>query len=150
MKYNWHYYPREFFWYGRKSCTLDVKKYSNIYWYLDGILINLTIRSLIEVTKKRLAWRINYCCHFTFSSYRCSFVQKEPLAINEDCFKSFFIQRSIFFLYYSIAYAFRNTHVKFRAGIRKIVEVMNFFVTSCSTSRFWRADFKRVDRKSVV
>ena len=41
------------------------------------------------------------------------------------------------FHHYSIAYAFRNTHVKFQAGIRKIVEVMNFFVTSCSTSGFW-------------
>ena len=49
-----------------------------------------------------------------------------------------------FFFHYSIAYAFRNTHVKFQAGIRKIVEVMNFFVTSCSTSGFWCADFKRV------
>ena len=39
-----------------------------------------------------------------------------------------------FFHHYSIAYAFRNTHVKFQAGIRKIV---NFFVTSCSTSGFW-------------
>ena len=43
----------------------------------------------------------------------------------------------IFFHHYSIVYAFRNTHVKFQAGIRKIVEVMNFFVTSCSTSGFW-------------
>ena len=45
-----------------------------------------------------------------------------------------------FFYHYSIAYAFRNMHVKFQAGIRKIVGVMNFFVTSCSTSGFWRAD----------
>ena len=50
----------------------------------------------------------------------------------------------IFFHHCSIAYPFRNTHVKFQAGIRKIVDVMNFFVTSCSTSGFWRADFKRV------
>ena len=42
-----------------------------------------------------------------------------------------------FFHHYSIAYAFRNTHVKFHARIRTIVEVMNFFVTSCSTSGFW-------------
>ena len=55
------------------------------------------------------------------------------------------VKKSIFFFHhYSIAYAFRNTHVKFQAGIRKIVEVMNFFVTSYSTSGFWRADFKRV------
>ena len=42
----------------------------------------------------------------------------------------------IFFHHYSIAYAFRNMHVKFQARNRKIVEVMNFFVTSCSTSGF--------------
>ena len=37
------------------------------------------------------------------------------------------VKKSIFFFHhYSIAYAFRNTHVKFQAGIRKIVEVMNF------------------------
>ena len=42
-----------------------------------------------------------------------------------------------FFSSLLIAYAFRNTHVKFQAGIRKIVEVINFFVTSCSTSGFW-------------
>ena len=54
-------------------------------------------------------------------------------------------KKSLFFFnHYSIAYACRNTHVKFQAGIRKIVEVMNFFVTSCSISGFWRADFKRV------
>ena len=41
-----------------------------------------------------------------------------------------------FFHHYSIAYAFRNTHVKFQAGIRKIVEVTNFYVTSCSTCCF--------------
>ena len=42
------------------------------------------------------------------------------------------VKKSIFFFHhYSIAYPFRNTHVKFQAGIRKIVEVMNFFVTSC-------------------
>ena len=41
------------------------------------------------------------------------------------------VKKSIFFFHhYSIAYAFRNTHVKFQAGIRKIVEVMNFFVTA--------------------
>ena len=50
----------------------------------------------------------------------------------------------IFFHHYSIAYAFKNTHVKFLAGIRKIVEVMNFFVTSCSTSVFETENFKRV------
>ena len=50
----------------------------------------------------------------------------------------------IFFHHYSIAYAFRNTHVKFQTGIRKIVEVMNFFVTSCSTSVFGTKNFKRV------
>ena len=50
----------------------------------------------------------------------------------------------IFFYHYSIAYAFRNTHVKFQAGIRKIVEVMNFFVTSCSTSCFGTKNFKHV------
>ena len=49
-----------------------------------------------------------------------------------------------FFHHYSIAYAFRNTHVKFQAGIRKIVEYMNFFVTSCSTSVFGTKNFKRV------
>ena len=47
------------------------------------------------------------------------------------------VKKSIFFFHrYSIAYAFRNTHVKFQAGLRKIVEVMNFFVTSYSTSGF--------------
>ena len=35
------------------------------------------------------------------------------------------VKKSIFFFHrYSIAYAFRNTHVKFQAGIRKIVQVM--------------------------
>ena len=60
------------------------------------------------------------------------------------------VKKSIFFFHhYSIAYAFRNTHVKFQAGIRKIVEVMNFFVTSCSTSGFWRADFERVFLETI-
>ena len=47
------------------------------------------------------------------------------------------VKKSIFFFHHLIAYAFINTHVKFQAGIRKIVEVMNFFVTSCSISGFW-------------
>ena len=39
------------------------------------------------------------------------------------------VKKSIFFFHhYSIVYAFRNTHVKFQAGIRKIVEVINFCV----------------------
>ena len=49
-----------------------------------------------------------------------------------------------FFHHYSITYPFRNTHVEFQAGIRKIVEVMNFFVTSCSISCFETKNFKRV------
>ena len=55
------------------------------------------------------------------------------------------VQKSIFFFHhYSIAYAFRNTHVKFQAGIRKIVEVMNFFVTSRKHVVFGTKNFKRV------
>ena len=53
-------------------------------------------------------------------------------------------KNDIFFHHYSIAYAFRNTHVKFQAGIRKIAQVMNFFVTSCSTSVLGTKNFKRV------
>ena len=55
--------------------------------------------------------------------------------IIKGSFSCKWVKKSIFL----IAYAFRNTHIKFQAGIRKIVEAMNFFVTSCS-----RADEERV------
>ena len=50
----------------------------------------------------------------------------------------------IFFHHYSIAYAFRNTHVKFQARIRKIVEVMNFLSRHVRPLVFGTKNFKRV------
>ena len=78
----------------------------------------------------------------THSTQRQTYIKTSRL---KGSFSCKWVKKSIFFFHhYSIAYAFRNTHVKFQGGIRKIVEVMNFFVTSCSTSGFWHADFKRV------
>ena len=55
------------------------------------------------------------------------------------------VKKSIFFFHhYSIAYAFRNTHAKFQAEFRRIVEVMNFFVTSRKHAVFGTKNFKRV------
>ena len=49
-----------------------------------------------------------------------------------------------FFHHYSNAYAFRNTHVKFQAGIRKILEVMNFFSSRQKHAVFGTKNFKRI------
>ena len=55
------------------------------------------------------------------------------------------VKKSIsFFHHYSIAYAFRNTHVKFQAGIRKIVEVINFLSRYVRPPVFGTKNFKRV------
>ena len=99
---------------------------------------------------------INFECFWELSLYwYCKKLMKKVstfLYLQERYFNSFkgsfsckWVKKSIFFFHhYSIAYAFRNTHVKFQAGIRNIVEVMNFFVTSCSTSVFGTENFKRV------
>ena len=78
-------------------------------------------------------------------------IARAKLTILKGSFSCKWVKKSIFFFHhYSIAYAFRNTHVKFHAGIRKIVEVMNFFVTSCSTTCFGTKNFKRVFSRNHV
>ena len=73
------------------------------------------------------------------------YLQERYFTSFKGSFSCKLVKKSIFFFHhYSIAYAFRNTHVKFQAGIRKIMEVMNFFVTSCSTYVFGTKNFKRV------
>ena len=63
-----------------------------------------------------------YCGDENMSS--CDFVSRAF----KGSFSCKWVEKTIFFFHhYSIAYAFRNKHVKFQAGIRKIVEVMNFF-----------------------
>ena len=63
----------------------------------------------------------------TIEQYRICF-NRNAMVVKGIC-SCKWVQKSLFFfsLFFMIPYAFRNTHVKFQAGIRKIVEVMKFF-----------------------
>ena len=91
-------------------------------------------KSKLFLLKVRIFTYLNFA-HLRIIDYPSLHQKKKTF---KGSFSCKWVKKSIFFFHhYSIAYAFTNTHVKFQAGIRKIVEVMNFFVTSCSTSGFW-------------
>ena len=79
---------------------------------------NLYSENFLRVAKWRVHKEVSHTCFGNLTTWSI-----------KGSFSCKWVKRSIFFFHhYSIAYAFRNTHVKFQAGIRKIVEVMNFLL----------------------